>query len=51
MNSTNSFDEAAAEAMCSRLYGGLHYASGNTYGLAQGQGFGQIIFDRIACKH
>ena len=45
-----SFDEAAAEAALSRLYGGIHYASGNTNGLAQGRCIGQVILDRIAFK-
>ncbi len=46
----NSFDEAAEEAARSRLYGGIHYASGNTNGLAQGRCIGQVILDRIAFK-
>jgi len=45
-----SFDEAAEEAARSRLYGGIHYASGNTNGLAQGRCIGQVILDRIAFK-
>jgi hypothetical protein len=46
----NSFDEAADEAALSRLYGGIHYVSGNTNGLAQGRCIGQVILDRIAFK-
>jgi hypothetical protein len=45
-----SFDEAADEAALSRLYGGIHYASGNINRLAQGQCIGQVILDRIALK-
>jgi hypothetical protein len=45
-----SFDEAAEEAARSRLYGGIHYASGNNNGLAQGRCIGQVILDRIAFK-
>jgi len=46
----NSFDEAAAEAALSRLYGGIHYSTANTNGLAQGRCIGQVILDRIAFK-
>jgi len=46
----NSFDEAADEAALSRLYGGIHYSSGNANGLAQGRCIGQVILDRIAFK-
>jgi hypothetical protein len=45
-----SFDEAAEEAARSRLYGGIHYASGNTNGLAQGRCIGQVILDRITFR-
>ena len=45
-----SFDEAAEEAARSRLYGGIHYASGNNTGLAQGRCIGQVMLDRIAFK-
>jgi hypothetical protein len=44
----NSFDEAADEAALSRLYGCIHYSSGNNNGLAQGRCIGQVILDRIA---
>jgi len=46
-----SFDEATTEAARSRLYGGIHYASRNTNGLAQGWCIGQVILDRITFKH
>jgi PAP2 superfamily len=35
-----SFDEAAKEVAVSRLYGGIHYRSGNDNGLAQGRCIG-----------
>jgi PAP2 superfamily len=46
----DSFDEAAAEAVVSRLYGGIHFAFDNDGGLASGQCIGQAIHDRIGFK-
>jgi hypothetical protein len=46
----NSFDEAAAEAAISRLYGGIHFSFDNNHGLACGQCIGQTIQDRIHFK-
>jgi membrane-associated phospholipid phosphatase len=43
----SSFDEAAAEAAVSRLYGGIHYAFDDDDGLASGQCVGQAITDRV----
>jgi hypothetical protein len=42
-----SFDEAAAEAARSRLYGGIHYSFDNQNRLAQGRCIGQAIVDRV----
>jgi hypothetical protein len=42
-----SFDEAAAEAAVSRLYGGIHYTFDNDDGLAAGHCVGQAIIDRV----
>jgi hypothetical protein len=42
-----SFDEAAAEAAISRLYGGIHFAFDNAQGLTSGQCIGQAIHDRV----
>jgi hypothetical protein len=39
----SSFDEAAAEAAVSRLYGGIHFAFDNDDGLASGRCIGQAI--------
>jgi PAP2 superfamily len=45
--SYDSFDEAAAEAAVSRLYGGIHFSFDNNDGLASGQCVGQAIIDRV----
>jgi hypothetical protein len=42
-----SFDEAAAEAAVSRLYGGIHYAFDNEEGRSSGRCVGQAINDRV----
>ena len=44
----NSFDEAAAEAAISRLYGGIHYTFDNANGLVCGQCIGQKIQERVS---
>ena len=46
----DSFDEAAAEAAISRLYGGIHFSFDNNDGLASGQCIGQAIHDRVKFK-
>jgi hypothetical protein len=38
-----SFNEAAAEAAASRLYGGIHFRAANENGLRQGQAVGNFI--------
>lgn len=43
----NSFQEAAAEASISRVYGGIHYRTGVDVGADQGKKVGQLIVDRI----
>jgi hypothetical protein len=43
----SSFNEAAAEAAVSRLYGGIHYAFDNNDGLSSGQCVGQAINERV----
>jgi hypothetical protein len=45
-----SFEEAAAEAAVSRLYGGIHFSFDNDHGLASGQCIGQAILDRVRFK-
>ena len=45
--SFSSFDEAAAEAAVSRLYGGIHYAFDNDDGRSSGRCVGQAINDSV----
>jgi PAP2 superfamily protein len=45
-----SFEEAAAEAAVSRLYGGIHFSFDNEEGLGAGQCIGQAIQDRVRFK-
>jgi hypothetical protein len=47
----NSFDEAAAEAAISRLYGGIHYAFDNNNGLVCGQCIAQKIQERVSFRN
>jgi hypothetical protein len=42
-----TFADAAREAGFSRLLGGIHFASGNEYGLSSGDKLGQITFDKV----
>jgi hypothetical protein len=46
----SSFDEAAAEAAVSRLYGGIHYAFDNNDGRSSGQCVADAINDRVRFK-
>jgi hypothetical protein len=46
----NSFDEAAAEAAISRLYGGIHFPFDNNDGLASGRCIGQVSHDRLSFR-
>ena len=46
----NSFQEAAAEASISRVYGGIHYRSGVEAGAAQGKKVGAFIIEKILKK-
>ena len=45
--SFSSFDEAAAEAAVSRLYGGIHFSFDNHDGLSARRCVGQAIIDRV----
>lgn len=47
----SSFDEAAAEAAVSRLYGGIHFAFDNDDGLASGHCIGHAMIDRVRFRH
>lgn len=42
-----SFQEAAAEASISRVYGGIHYRSGTEAGAEQGRKVGALIVERL----
>lgn len=42
----NSFQEAAAEASISRVYGGIHYRTGVDVGADQGKKVGQLIIQK-----
>lgn len=46
----NSFQEAAAEAAISRLYGGIHYPYAITQGADQGNRIGQFIIRKLRMK-
>ena len=46
----DSFDEAAAEAALSRLYGGIHFSFDNNDGFSSGQCIGRAIHDRVSFK-
>ncbi len=46
----NSFQEAAAEASLSRLYGGIHYRTGIDAGAAQGKKVAALIIEKVLHK-
>jgi membrane-associated phospholipid phosphatase len=46
-----SFEEAAAMAAQSRLYGGIHYPMGIAAGLEQGEEIGRIVVSRLRTRH
>jgi hypothetical protein len=43
----NSFEEAAAEASISRVYGGIHYRNSVDQGAVAGKKVGQLIIERV----
>jgi hypothetical protein len=45
-----SFDEAAAEAAVSRLYGGIHYRQAIVEGIAQGRRLGEHVVRRVQTR-
>jgi hypothetical protein len=45
-----SFNEAADEVGMSRLYGGIHYSTGNRAGIANGRRVGQHVIDQLKTK-
>src|SRR6478609_4919703 len=46
----NSFQQAAAEASISRVYGGIHYRTGIEAGAVQGKKVGGLIIDKLLKK-
>jgi PAP2 superfamily len=50
VRSFNSFDEAAAEAAISRLYGGIHYRRAIEQGVLQGRKVGQLVLERVQTR-
>jgi hypothetical protein len=48
--SFTSFEQAAAEAAISRLYGGIHYRSSIEQGAVQGRRVGQLVAQRIPAQ-
>jgi hypothetical protein len=45
--SYTSFDAAAAESGMSRIYGGIHFQSGNKYGLRSGNSVGKYVSKKL----
>jgi len=45
-----SFDEAAAEAAISRLYGGIHYRMAIEEGVSQGRKVGELVVQRVRTR-
>jgi hypothetical protein len=50
VRSYSSFEEAAAEAAISRLYGGIHYRMAIEEGIAQGRRVGELVVQRIKTR-
>jgi hypothetical protein len=50
VRSFTSFNEAAAEAAISRLYGGIHYRMAIDAGVAQGRNVGELVVRRVQTR-
>lgn len=50
VRSFDSFNDAAAEAAISRMYGGIHYRMAIEVGLKQGRDLGRFIVDNLKMK-
>ncbi|MEX1185750.1 MAG: vanadium-dependent haloperoxidase [Gemmatimonadaceae bacterium] len=48
--SFSSFDQAAAEAAISRLYGGIHYRMAIEEGITQGRKVGELVVRRVSTR-
>jgi membrane-associated phospholipid phosphatase len=46
----SSFEQAAAEAAISRLYGGIHYPMAIEAGILQGRGVGDLVLSRVRTR-
>ena len=51
VRSFKSFDEAAAEAAISRMYGGIHYRAAIENGLEQGKNVGKFVAENLKLKN
>jgi membrane-associated phospholipid phosphatase len=50
VRSFSSFNEAAAEAAISRLYGGIHYRMAIEEGVSQGRKVGELVVQRVRTR-
>ncbi|MFL5606308.1 MAG: vanadium-dependent haloperoxidase [Gemmatimonadaceae bacterium] len=50
MRTFGSFEQAAAEAAISRLYGGIHYRRSIEQGVVQGRSVGQLVVRRVRTR-
>jgi hypothetical protein len=50
VRSFSSFEQAAAEAAISRLYGGIHYRRSIEQGVLQGRSVGQLVVRRVKTR-
>ncbi len=50
VRSFTSFNQAAAEAAISRLYGGIHYRMAIEAGIGQGRGVGELVVRRVKTR-
>jgi hypothetical protein len=50
VRSFTSFEQAAAEAAISRLYGGIHYRRAIEQGVEQGRRVGQLVVRRVRTR-
>jgi hypothetical protein len=46
----NSFNEAADEVGMSRLFGGIHYRTGNVAGLKNGREIGKYVSEKLKTR-
>ena len=51
IRSFTSFNQAAAEAAISRMYGGIHYRAAVEVGIGQGKKVGNLVVDKLKMKN